>query len=84
MPLNSGGIAGTDIAGILVHGQWRKFGVTDAYNANRKMRCQVDASKKKNCPEEEIRGNGENAKWDSIDGDSADRALHQGNHAGKR
>src|ERR1700686_2161818 len=84
MPLNFGGIAGTHIAGILVHGQRRKFGVPDAYNADRKMRCQVDASEKKNTPEEEVCCDGENTQRDLIDGDGADRALNQGNHAGKR
>src|SRR5579863_6796964 len=81
MPLNFGGIAGTHIAGIFVHGQWRKFGVPYAYNADRKMRCQVDAAEKKDAPEEEVCSDGENTQRDLIDGDGSNRALHQGNHA---
>ncbi len=48
------------------------------------MRCQVNAPEKKDSPEDEVRGDGEDTQRDWIDGDSLDRALHQGNHAGQR
>jgi hypothetical protein len=55
-----------------------------AHNADRQMSCQVDAPKKKDRPEDKIRGDGKNTQQDVIDGDSSNRTQHQGNHGGKR
>jgi hypothetical protein len=84
MLLDFGGIAGAHIRGIFVYRQRRKFGVPYAHNADRQMRGQVDAAEKEDCPEDEVRGDGENTQRDWIDGDSANRASHQGEHGGQR
>src|SRR4029077_18521449 len=84
MPLNFGGIAGTHFAGIFVERWRRKFGLPYSQNANRQMSREGDATEQKSGPDGEICNDRQNPQRDLFDGDSPDRALHQGDHAGQR
>ena len=65
------------------HSEGRKLGIAHADNANGQMRCKIDAAEEEDSSQNKVRADGENAQRKFLDGDSPDRALHQGNHAGQ-
>ena len=44
------------------------------------MGCEIDATEKKNCPQDKIGGDGENAQREPVESNGLDRALYEGNH----
>ena len=48
-------------------------------NADSQMSRQVNASEEKDSSDDEVRGKGKDAQRDLFDGNSPDRAFHQGN-----
>jgi hypothetical protein len=54
--------------------------VPHTQDENGQMSCQIDATEKKNCPQDKVGGDGESAQREPVKSDSPDRALYESNH----
>jgi hypothetical protein len=54
--------------------------VPHTQDENGQMGCQIDATEKKNCPQDKIGGDGQNAQREPVESDGPDRALYESNH----
>jgi hypothetical protein len=65
-------------------GQRRKFSLADSENPDRQVCRKIDTSDQKNCPENDVRTDRDDAKRQISDRHSQNGALYQCDHRGER
>ena len=73
-----------ELALARIIGQWRKINVSYSENANRQVRREIDASDQEYGPENNVRGNRDDAKRQIADRDGQNRSLRESDHGGER